>query len=150
VQFSTNQSVNQATEKKMKLSCARTTILSYYLSPCFLAAPIVDAAIENENSQHTTTSQHQPIKARWHWPWDMTKNRHYDIQKDTEEALSDEIDVLPGWNRKLPSRMFSGYVDAGTAQENGVDYTMHEHYFFVESEGDPMTDPLIVWTNGEF
>jgi len=25
---------------------------------------------------------------------------------------------------------------------------MHEHYFFIESENDPTTDPVVVWTNG--
>ena len=27
-------------------------------------------------------------------------------------------------------------------------YRLFEHYFFVESEGNPSTDPVIVWTNG--
>ena len=25
---------------------------------------------------------------------------------------------------------------------------MHEHYMFIESEGDPSTDPVLLWTNG--
>lgn len=29
-----------------------------------------------------------------------------------------------------------------------MNYTHFEHYFFVESENDPTTDPVIVWTNG--
>lgn len=55
---------------------------------------------------------------------------------------------LPGWNKPLPSRMFAGFVDAGEADEGGTHYKMHEHYFFVESEGDPLSDPIVVWTNG--
>ena len=67
---------------------------------------------------------------------------------DTPAGLRDEITRLPGWDDELPSRLFAGHVDAGEADEAGVHYTMHEHYFFVESESDPATDPVIVWTNG--
>ncbi|CAB9528207.1 Carboxypeptidase Y homolog A [Seminavis robusta] len=74
------------------------------------------------------------------WPWK---------KKDTKEALSDEIHVLPGWEDVLPSRMFSGIVDAGNkTDDNGTTFHLHEHYFFVESEGDSDKDPLVVWTNG--
>jgi len=65
---------------------------------------------------------------------------------DIEE---DRIEVLPGWDGELPSRMYSGFIDAGSASEGGVDYTMHENYFFVEAEGDKPTEkPVLVWTNG--
>lgn len=68
--------------------------------------------------------------------------------QDTPSALQDEIKQLPGWNDALPSRHFAGHVAAGTATELGVDHTMFEHYYFVESENNPKTAPLIVWTNG--
>jgi hypothetical protein len=63
------------------------------------------------------------------WPWNKPK--------DTKEALADEIHVLPGWQDVLPSRMFSGLLDAGTKIDGNTTYTLHEHYFFIESEGDP-------------
>ena len=44
--------------------------------------------------------------------------------------------------------MFSGLVDAGTKTEGNSTYKLHEHYFLVESEGDPLKDPLVIWTNG--
>eukprot|EP00931_Biecheleriopsis_adriatica_P057113 TRINITY_DN33876_c0_g1_i1.p1 TRINITY_DN33876_c0_g1~~TRINITY_DN33876_c0_g1_i1.p1 ORF type:complete len:515 (-),score=67.70 TRINITY_DN33876_c0_g1_i1:233-1777(-) len=56
----------------------------------------------------------------------------------------DLVEQLPGWDRPLLSKTHSGYISAG--QEDG--YTMHEHYLFFESEGDPRSDPLIMWTNG--
>ena len=37
-----------------------------------------------------------------------------------------------------------GYIGAGSEDQ----YVMHEHYMFFESEGNPRTDPLIIWTNG--
>lgn len=77
------------------------------------------------------------------WPF-CKKKKH----KDTKEAKADEIKVLPGWQQELPSRMFSGLVDAGAKPEGNVTYQLHEHYFFVESEGDPLKDPLVIWTNG--
>jgi hypothetical protein len=61
---------------------------------------------------------------------------------------ADEIHALPGWDGALPSRMWSGYVSAGTAEEAGVFHALFGHYFFVESERSPTTDPLVVWTNG--
>lgn len=66
----------------------------------------------------------------------------------TLEAQQDEVQKLPGWDKPLPSRMFAGFVDAGEADEGGTHYKMHEHYFLVESEGDPVSDPLLIWTNG--
>lgn len=64
---------------------------------------------------------------------------------ETKEAQDDEITVLPGWDDPLPSRMFSGHVDAGTKKDGDTTHTLHEHYFFVESEGDPMKDPVVIW-----
>ena len=59
-----------------------------------------------------------------------------------------EITKLPGWDAPLPSKMYAGYIDAGTDVQDGVTYKMHEHYMLVESEGNPATDPLVIWTNG--
>lgn len=82
---------------------------------CFLCALFTAAATEPQRS--------------FPWPWNE--------QKDTKEAQADEIHVLPGWQDVLPSRMFSGLVDAGTKIDGNKTYVLHEHYFFVESEGDP-------------
>ena len=64
----------------------------------------------------------------------------------------DEVKVLPGWNvsgnTTLKSKMYSGLIAAGSDSENGTNYTLTEHYVFFESENEPTTDPLIVWTNG--
>lgn len=65
---------------------------------------------------------------------------HQSVAYKTE----DEITTLPGWDAPLPSRMFAGHVSAGVEGQ----YHMYEHYFFAESEGNPATDPVIVWTNG--
>tara|TARA_B110000208_G_scaffold14306_1_gene17371 strand:+ start:82 stop:1770 length:1689 start_codon:yes stop_codon:yes gene_type:complete len=58
---------------------------------------------------------------------------------------ADEVTSLPGWTGALPSKMYSGYLtvpgDAGPG-------TKHYHYFFVESENDPVTDPIGLWLNG--
>ena len=58
---------------------------------------------------------------------------------------ADEVKVLPGWEGKLPSKMFSGYMDSTPAGEKT---TQHMHYIFYESEGNPKTDPLMIWSNG--
>jgi len=56
----------------------------------------------------------------------------------------DVVDSLPGWEAPLFSKTYSGYIPVGS--EDG--YTMYEHYLFFESEGNPKTDPVIMWTNG--
>jgi serine carboxypeptidase-like clade 1 len=58
------------------------------------------------------------------------------------------VDMLPGWHHPLPSKTYSGYVDAGSSCQNGVCFDMHEHYVFIESENSPSSDPLVLWTNG--
>eukprot|EP00035_Acanthoeca_spectabilis_P006526 m.125660 g.125660 ORF g.125660 m.125660 type:complete len:110 (-) comp13548_c0_seq2:1567-1896(-) len=52
------------------------------------------------------------------------------------------INSLPGWEGPLPSKMYNGWIDAGLPP-SGVG-TMYFHYWFVESERDPATDPLLV------
>eukprot|EP00039_Didymoeca_costata_P020990 m.343051 g.343051 ORF g.343051 m.343051 type:complete len:467 (+) comp22257_c0_seq1:52-1452(+) len=52
----------------------------------------------------------------------------------------DEVMSLPGWEGPLPSKHYSGYLD--TAQGH------HMHYWLVESEGSPDTDPLVLWVQG--
>ena len=55
-----------------------------------------------------------------------------------------QVTSLPGWEGTLPSRMFSGFVYCGPPPgiPNG---SMHMHYLWVESEHDPINDPIIVW-----
>eukprot|EP00466_Bigelowiella_natans_P013332 jgi/Bigna1/39639/e_gw1.34.17.1 len=55
-------------------------------------------------------------------------------------ADADEVISLPGWDDALPSRHFSGYLSASD--------TKHLHYYFVQSENNPATDPVVFWFNG--
>jgi len=57
---------------------------------------------------------------------------------------ADLVEALPGWDKPLLSKAYSGYIPVG--MEDGL--TMYEHYLFFESENDPATDPVIMWTNG--
>lgn len=59
---------------------------------------------------------------------------------------ADRVHSLPGWLGQLPSKQYSGLVDIGVPP-SGVG-RMLMHYWFIESEGNPQTDPLIVWYNG--
>ncbi|ETO20955.1 hypothetical protein RFI_16249 [Reticulomyxa filosa] len=68
---------------------------------------------------------------------DPNENNDY-----TSSALADEIIELPGINvETLNFRQFSGYLDANDGRQL--------FYWFVESQDDPLTDPLIMWTNGK-
>lgn len=54
---------------------------------------------------------------------------------------SDEILSLPGLATGLKSKQFSGYLDVNKNKS-------HLHYWFVESEQNPETDPVVLWLNG--
>lgn len=55
-------------------------------------------------------------------------------------AASDEVTSMPGYGLRLPSRMFSGYLDVAGGK--------HLHYFLVEAESNPATAPVTFWFNG--
>jgi serine carboxypeptidase-like clade 1 len=57
-------------------------------------------------------------------------------------VAQDEILSLPGWHDVLPSRQFSGFVNA---TEDG---SVKMHYWFIESEESPADAPLLLWFNG--
>jgi len=59
-------------------------------------------------------------------------------------VLKDQVTSLPGWDHSLPSRLWSGYLDASIEKDRKISM----HYMFFESENNPSTDPLLVWSNG--
>ena len=63
------------------------------------------------------------------------------VSSYTNEALNDQITNLPGLNDELAFNQFSGYLKLGDTKKQ-------IHYWFVESEQNPATDPLVFWTNG--
>lgn len=59
----------------------------------------------------------------------------------TPEALADQITSLPGAEGlDFKFNQFSGYIK--------VNSTKNLHYWLVESQNDPATDPIAFWTNG--
>lgn len=48
------------------------------------------------------------------------------------------LDYTPGFDQ------FSGYLTVSGSESNG----RHLFYWFVESQGDPSKDPVVLWTNG--
>lgn len=53
---------------------------------------------------------------------------------------ADQILALPGWTGALPSKQYSGYLNASD--------TTRLHYWMVESEADPATAATVLWFNG--
>lgn len=79
------------------------------------------------------------------------------LEGDTDNSPSYptkyEVTSLPGWLEsdgktpaKLPSKMYTGFINAGTPP-NG-EGTMYFHYWLVESERDPENAPVLFWYNG--
>jgi len=60
----------------------------------------------------------------------------------SDAALATEVTSLPGLPPNVPFKMFSGYIPVDKAE------TRKLFYWFVESQNDPATDPLLLWTNG--
>lgn len=56
------------------------------------------------------------------------------------DAHPDEITSLPGLNFTLNYRHYSGYLNATSGR--------FLHYWFVESQSSPATDPVVLWLNG--
>jgi len=54
---------------------------------------------------------------------------------------ADLVAELPGYG-KTPTKQYSGFLAADAKQ------TVFLHYWFVESSGNPATDPVLVWLNG--
>ena len=59
----------------------------------------------------------------------------------TQDALLDQINELPGLSYSIKFNQFSGYLNLSNS-------TKHLHYWFVESEINPETAPIVFWTNG--
>lgn len=57
----------------------------------------------------------------------------------TKAAVQDQVTSLPN-SPTLLSAHFSGYFN--------VSSTRFIHYYYVESENNPASDPVIFWTNG--
>ena len=54
------------------------------------------------------------------------------------------VTFLPEFPDVFPSATYSGYLHVST--DAGSNKNLH--YVFVESQGDPATDPLMLWFNG--
>ncbi|CAM8925475.1 unnamed protein product [Rhodiola kirilowii] len=49
------------------------------------------------------------------------------------------VEHLPGFNSSFPSKHYAGYIDINKK---------HLFYYFVQSERDPINDPVVLWLNG--
>ena len=56
----------------------------------------------------------------------------------------DKVSSLPGWNGRLPTRQYSGYIPVDSIKTRFIHYV----YWFVESQGNPSKDPVVMWMNG--
>lgn len=50
---------------------------------------------------------------------------------------ADKVASLPGWTKALPSEQYSGFLSVPKGK--------HLHYWLVESESNPKTDPVVFW-----
>ncbi|XP_014757513.1 serine carboxypeptidase-like 3 isoform X2 [Brachypodium distachyon] len=53
-----------------------------------------------------------------------------------------QVAALPGFDGALPFRLETGYL--AVDEDNGAEL----FYYFIESEGDPRRDPVLLWLNG--
>ncbi|KAG8089750.1 hypothetical protein GUJ93_ZPchr0011g28293 [Zizania palustris] len=60
----------------------------------------------------------------------------------TASVTRTNVARVPGFDGALPSRLQTGYVTVD--EENGAEL----FYYFIESEGDPGSDPVLLWITG--
>lgn len=59
-------------------------------------------------------------------------------------ANEDEIKNLPGLTASINFKQYSGYLRADDKEKT----EKFHHYWFVESQSDPVNDPVLLWLNG--
>ncbi|XP_049349029.1 serine carboxypeptidase-like 18 [Solanum verrucosum] len=65
------------------------------------------------------------------------------LQLQQQQATSDAtVEYLPSLQGRLPFHLETGYVGIGKDEE------VQLLYYFLESESEPTTDPLLVWLSG--
>ncbi|KAA0193724.1 hypothetical protein HAZT_HAZT000532 [Hyalella azteca] len=62
------------------------------------------------------------------------------LSQTTPEADADQVTALPGLDASATYKQYSGYLDGGDGNML--------HYWFIESQNNPATDPLLLWLNG--
>lgn len=70
--------------------------------------------------------------------------QEFNYENPIRASNEDEIKDLPGLNEPINFRQYSGYL-AGHSDGQAKKYL---HYWFVESQSNPQTDPLVLWLNG--
>lgn len=72
----------------------------------------------------------------------VIESAQVDFNNPVRSAEEDEIKKLPGLDFELGFKQYSGYLEADDKKNR------FWHYWFVESQGNPSTDPLVLWLNG--
>ncbi|KAH0685100.1 hypothetical protein KY289_022852 [Solanum tuberosum] len=71
------------------------------------------------------------------------RSRSHAVSKTTEHAAAgSQVKFLPGFQGPLPFQLETGYVGVGDSED------VQLFYYFIESETDPDSDPLMLWITG--
>lgn len=93
--------------------------------------PGVTYPFRKQNSQNSDMTEGASLNTDVHNPTNLT-----------DSAAADIIETLPGLTFNVNYRMFSGYL---TPDETPLN---HLFYWFIESQNDPVNDPVVLWLNG--
>ena len=87
-------------------------------------------------------TRYVPVLASSGMEEDDTSSTTSSTYRYTDDAQDDKITSVPGLDGDPGFNMFAGYLEV--SKENGRNI----FYWYVESQNDPSSDPVVFWTNG--
>ena len=113
-----------------------------YNSNAAPSATTVTTTPEILGRSHFLQHRHDTDNAHHHTTKMKSQKSTIDLRSYTKAARDDHIHDLPGLHYDPGFQQFAGYLTVDP------DHGRNIFYWYVESQGNPAEDPVVLWTNG--